>query len=187
MSKPSALFIILCFVVIVIFWVVTAFFTKRTTKNGGGWILRIVFYTIIILTIYFQSNIDFLSINLWPKNLPIRIVADIITALGLITMIWARVVLGRNWSANIVLKEDHKLITAGPYAFVRHPIYTGLILMVLGVVIYVNTLALAIFFIIFSFGAYYKAKKEEKFLLTYFPEAYPEYKKKVKALIPFVF
>ncbi len=69
----------------------------------------------------------------------------------------------------------------------RHPIYTGLSLMVLGVVVYVNTLAFAIFFVLFFFGACYKAKKEEKLLSVYFSDKYFEYKKKTKLLIPFIF
>ena len=102
-------------------------------------------------------------------------------------MLWARKTLDRNWSANIVLKDSHELITSGPYKFVRHPIYTGISLMVLGVVLYVNTLAFTIFFILFFFGAYYKAKKEEKLLISHFGEKYINYKKEVKALIPYIF
>jgi protein-S-isoprenylcysteine O-methyltransferase Ste14 len=115
------------------------------------------------------------------------VLADIVTALGLMIMIWSRITLGKNWSANIVLKEEHRLVTTGPYAYVRHPIYSGLILMVLGVILYVNTLILTVFFIVFFFGAYFKANKEEKILLTIFPIEYAEYKKKVKALIPLIF
>ena len=59
--------------------------------------------------------------------------------------------------------------------------------MVLGVVIYVNTLAFTIFFILFFFGAYYKAKKEEKLLISHFGNKYVEYKKNTRVLIPFVF
>ena len=121
------------------------------------------------------------------KLLTTKIIADIVTFLGMLIMIWARKTLDRNWSANIVLKKEHELITSGPYAFVRHPIYTGLSLMILGVVIYINTLAFTIFFVLFFFGAYYKAKKEERLLINHFADKYLEYKKKTKALIPFIF
>lgn len=105
----------------------------------------------------------------------------------MLVMIWARVALGKNWSANVVLKENHELITGGPYSYVRHPIYSGLLLMILGLAIYLGSLFGFLIFIIFFFGARYKAFKEEKLLLKYFPERYPDYKKQVSALVPFVF
>jgi protein-S-isoprenylcysteine O-methyltransferase len=187
MHNFLSLFITFCFVGMAIFWVITAFSTKKTIKKSGGWIIRIIFYLIVILVILLQRNVGFFSISLWSKNISIEIIADVITAFGLIVMIWARVTLGKNWSANIVLKEDHKLITTGPYAYVRHPIYTGLILMVLGVVLHIGSIILISFFVLFFFGAYYKASKEEKLLITNFPGVYLEYKRKVKALIPFIF
>ena len=187
MTDFTLLFIILCFLIMITFWVSKLFSTKKTVKNTGGGVLRFFFYLIIVIFIFLQYSVDFLSIKLWPNTLTVKIIADVVTLLGLLTMLWARKTLDKNWSANIVLKEDHELITTGPYAFVRHPIYTGLILMVLGVVLYVNTLAFTIFFILFFFGAYYKAKKEEKLLISHFKERYVEYKKSVKVLIPFVF
>ena len=187
MNSFSTLFIISCFIVLFSFWIITAFSTKKTTYKAGGWILRLIFYGVIILVIYLQNSVSFFSISLWPNSFIIEIIADVVTVVGLFIMLWARVVLGRNWSANIVLKENHSLITNGPYAYVRHPIYSGLILMVLGVTLYVNTIILAVFFVSFFFGAYYKARKEEKILITIFPDTYSEYKLNVKTLIPFIF
>jgi protein-S-isoprenylcysteine O-methyltransferase Ste14 len=187
MTSFHFLFIITCFLVMAIIWVATAFSTKRVVKKSGGWTLRFIFYATIALFVYLQKNIDFLTISLWPKTVATYVIADIVTSAGLLVMLWARITLGKNWSANIVIKENHELITSGPYAYVRHPIYSGLILMVLGVVLYVNTLGWLVFFIIFFFGAYYKARKEEKLLIDNFTDAYLEYKKHTKILIPFLF
>jgi protein-S-isoprenylcysteine O-methyltransferase Ste14 len=167
-------------------WIATLFFTKRTVKKSGGWILRLIFYTVIVLFIYLQKNIPFLATSLWLKTPAIYISTDVITFIGLLLMLWARTTLGKNWSANIVIKEEHKLITSGPYKYIRHPIYSGLILMVLGVVLYIDTLGWLVFFIIFFFGARYKAQKEERLLESHFSNAYSEYKKHTKYLIPFV-
>ncbi len=125
--------------------------------------------------------------DIFPNNSALKIIADLIIIIGVYIMIWARISLGKNWSANIVIKEDHKLITTGPYSFTRHPIYTGLILVVLGTSLYVNSILFFIFTIIFFFGAYYKGMKEEKILIKHFDNEYLTYKKKVKALIPFLF
>jgi protein-S-isoprenylcysteine O-methyltransferase Ste14 len=187
MIDPKLLFIVACFLVKIAFWLCKLSSTKKTVKNTGGWVLRFFFYFFIALFVYLQYQIDFLGIKLWPDTLTARIIADIVTFIGLLIMLWARKTLDRNWSADIVLKEKHELITSGPYAYVRHPIYAGLILMVLGVVLYINTLAFTIFFILFVFGAYYKAKKEERLLVSHFGDSYLEYKKKVKSLIPYGF
>ncbi len=149
--------------------------------------MRFVFYFLIAVFIFLPYKVDLLKIELWQNTLAIKLIADSLTFIGLLIMLWARKTLDKNWSADIVLKENHDLIISGPYAFVRHPIYAGLSLMVLGVVIYVNTLAFTIFFIIFFFGAYYKAKKEEKLLISHFGEQYVTYKKRVKTLVPFFF
>lgn len=187
MIDLTLIFIILCFLVKIGFWLSKLSSVKKTVNNTGGGVMRFFFYFFIILFIYLQYSLDFLNIKLWPTTLTTKIIADVVTFVGMLIMIWARKTLDNNWSANIVLKQDHELITSGPYAFVRHPIYTGLSLMVLGVVIYVNTLAFAIFFVLFFFGAYYKAKKEERLLSNHFADKYIEYKKKTKALIPFIF
>lgn len=180
------IFITACFLIMAIVWVATAFSTKQVAKRSGGWTLRFIFYATIILVIYLQKNVNFLAIILWPKTEIVYFIADSVTFLGLLVMLWSRMTLGKNWSANIVIKENHELITSGPYAFVRHPIYSGLILMILGIVLYFDTLVLTIFFVIFFWGAYYKALKEEQILIGHFPK-YLEYKNKVKTLIPFIF
>jgi protein-S-isoprenylcysteine O-methyltransferase Ste14 len=105
---------------------------------------------------------------------------------GLSLAIWARGHLGRNWSGVVTIKEDHELITGGPYAMVRHPIYTGLLLAFVG-------LALArgewrgIFGVLIAAGAFWrKLKVEERWMLERFGDKYQTYSQRVSALIPFV-
>src|SRR5438552_12237316 len=69
---------------------------------------------------------------LWQRTLLTGLVGDALALAGLALMLWARVTLGRNWSGGVVLKEDHELIQRGPYAYVRHPIYSGVFLLMLG-------------------------------------------------------
>lgn len=191
MKDFTLIFIFLCFIIQIIFWIVTAFSTKRTSENKGGWIMRII-AIIIVGSVFFLNNqiiniFPFLKITFWSFSSMIGIITDIIIFSGMMIMIWARLTLGRNWSANVVFKEDHELIKSGPYAYVRHPIYSGLLLMILACAIYFATLLGFIIFVMFFVGAYYKACKEEKLLIKYFPEQYAVYKKQVHALIPFVF
>lgn len=187
MINVPLLIIILSFVLLVIVWTALLFPNKQTEKNAGGAFLRIIFYIIIVLVVYLQNEVSFLASHVWTESNVIKNIAPIVTVLGLSVMFWARFTLGKNWSANIVLKKDHQLVTSGPYAYIRHPIYGGLILMILGVALYINSFVVSIFFLVFIFGAYYKAKREEKLLIENFKEEYLAYKQKTKMLVPYLF
>ena len=109
-----------------------------------------------------------------------------LTAVGLAFSVWARICIGKNWSARIELKHGHQLIRNGPYAIVRHPIYLGFMLATLGTAIafaeWSGTLAFAL--IVLAWG--YKARLEESAMIEQFGSEYEEYRRKVKGFIPFV-
>ena len=92
-----------------------------------------------------------------------------------------------NWSGRVTVKEGHELTVAGPYAIVRHPIYTGLLLAALGTGITIGEARciLGLALLILAFIA--KIGQEEQLMLEIFPQAYPTYRLRVKALIPGVF
>ena len=106
--------------------------------------------------------------------------------LGLALAIWARVYLGRNWGMPMSQKADPELVTTGPYRSIRHPIYSGIILAMVG-----TTIAVSLYWLVAAvlIGAYftYSAVAEERFMASRFPESYPGYKRSTKMLIPFVF
>jgi protein-S-isoprenylcysteine O-methyltransferase Ste14 len=105
---------------------------------------------------------------------------------GLALAIWARVYLGRNWGMPMTQKVDPELVTTGPYGRVRHPIYSGIILAMIG-----TTTAVSLYWLVavLLIGAYfvYSAVNEERFMAGLFPDSYPEYKRSTRMLIPFVF
>lgn len=109
-----------------------------------------------------------------------------VVAAGLGFAVWARLVLGRNWSGTVTLKQDHELVRYGPYRWVRHPIYTGLLLGFLGTAIALTQwrglLALLIAFV--ALGR--KLRHEERWLGEVFGVDYAQYRSEVAALIPFV-
>jgi len=109
-----------------------------------------------------------------------------LTAVGLAFSVWARICIGKNWSARIELKQGHQLIRNGPYAIVRHPIYLGFMLATLGTAIafaeWSGLLAFAL--IVLAWG--YKARLEESAMIEQFGSEYEEYRRKVKGFIPFV-
>jgi len=106
--------------------------------------------------------------------------------LGLALAIWARVYLGRNWGMPTSTKEDPELVTSGPYRTIRHPIYTGILLAMIG-----SAIAASVWWLIAValIGGYfiYSAFVEERNMTRLFPSAYPEYQQSTKMLTPFIF
>jgi protein-S-isoprenylcysteine O-methyltransferase Ste14 len=111
----------------------------------------------------------------------------IMVLLGVCFSIWARLELGGNWSGSVTIKEGHTLIRRGPYTIVRHPIYSGLLLALLGSAIMIGELRglLGVGILFLSF--WLKSRVEERFMLEQFGADYRQYQQQVKGLVPYVF
>jgi protein-S-isoprenylcysteine O-methyltransferase Ste14 len=119
-----------------------------------------------------------------PHSLALDAAGLAVTVLGAVFAIWARVTLGRNWSSVPQVKAQHELVVNGPYRIVRHPIYTGLILAVAGTGLALDK-GIWLFIVVLIFASYWlKIRVEERLMMETFPEEYPEYRRRVKALIP---
>jgi protein-S-isoprenylcysteine O-methyltransferase Ste14 len=116
----------------------------------------------------------------------VQIAAVGLVGIGLAFCAWARVTLGGNWSGAVVFKENHELIQSGPYALVRHPIYTGMLVMVLGTVVDYPAVLSYVLFVAVVVVFFFKSRSEERLMIEHFPDQYPAYRARVKALIPFV-
>jgi len=106
---------------------------------------------------------------------------------GTLFAIWARLHLGGNWSGSVTLKEDHELVRSGPYRYVRHPIYTGLLLAVAGTACAIGQVRGLVAFALSLVALWYKSRIEERLMIETFGDAYRGYRAAVKGLIPFVF
>ena len=106
------------------------------------------------------------------------------TVAGLCFAVWARIHLGKYWSGRITLKENHRVIQTGPYALVRHPIYSGLILALFGTAITLGTMPAFAGFAFMLIAFVRKLKIEETWLCSQFGAEYEAYRNRVKALIP---
>lgn len=109
-----------------------------------------------------------------------------ICVLGLLVAIWARRTLGANWSSLVLFRQEQELVQKGPYRFVRHPIYTGILLMCLGSAVAFGRLGPWLGLPLLGAGFWIKLRQEETLLVRHFPTQYPVYKARVKALIPLV-
>jgi protein-S-isoprenylcysteine O-methyltransferase Ste14 len=187
MTDPTWAFIVGCWIAWLVYWVVMAFSTKPTIERGGLLGYRLV--ALIVFVGFFEAG-RLLRLSshsrLWQTALPLGILTDCIVVAGVAFTVWARVTLGRNWSAEVTFKQDHELIESGPYAFARHPIYTGLIAMALGTAVnYGRPIGFALFFSICG-AVWWKIRQEEQIMSKHFPDAYAKYKTRVRTIIPFV-
>ena len=177
--------------IIVLYWAISAIGVKRdVTKNSSWWrmfILRVIIIAAIITAFNFA-----VPSNFWKSavhfstfmNGAVQVVGIILCAAGIMFAMWARVHLGRNWSGSPQMKENHELVTSGPYRFVRHPIYTGIMLGLFGSGLAAG-LGWFIAFIIFSVIFILRIKTEEGYMMKLFPNQYPAYRARTKAFIPF--
>jgi len=114
-------------------------------------------------------------------------VAIALVALGLGFSVWARLWLGRNWSSMVTVKREHELIRSGPYALVRHPIYSGLLLALAGSALMLGNWRALIGFALIVAALLRKLAIEERFMREQFGETYAHYRAEVAALIPLIY
>jgi protein-S-isoprenylcysteine O-methyltransferase Ste14 len=178
-----------CWIIFSAIWLLAAVSTKRSIYRESGarrlryWILLILAF--LLLTRGHQLPWPF-DVRIIPGTEAVQWMAGILCIAGLVFCVWARATLGRNWSGTITLKEGHELIERGPYRFVRHPIYTGLLAMFLATAIRSGHPG-GIVALILAFASFWiKLREEEKLMLQQFPDQYRSYQQRVKRIIPFV-
>jgi protein-S-isoprenylcysteine O-methyltransferase Ste14 len=194
MPQPGLL-VRLLWLAFVLCWLVLALFSKKASRRTPRWAgarLRLVIIIALILLVRFhrQGVVNFFaSIH---RTLPFHPGIALqwagvgLCVAGIGFAVWARLYIGRNWGMPMSLREGHELVTSGPYAYVRHPIYAGLMLAMIGSAFTLSLLwliGLPLYFTYFIFAA----RSEEKTMLAQFPDAYPVYRRRTKMLIPFVF
>ena len=120
------------------------------------------------------------------RSVPLFWIGTAITAAGLGFSAWARVHLGRNWSATVTVKRDHELIRTGPYAIVRHPIYTGVLFGFIGTALAIGQWRGVLATVIVFAAFWRKLRLEERWMSETFGEEYRQYRARTRALIPFL-
>lgn len=171
-------------------WLVALVFTKRTVRSQtpGTRLFHLALaalgFTLLSRRLFTQG---WLGMRFVPDLHSLATAGLVLTISGCAFAIWARLTLGSNWSGRATVKQDHKLITRGPYAIARHPIYTGLLLACAGTALAYGEwhCALGVFVIFLALAV--KMGQEERLMMQAFPAAYPGYRQRVKALIPWVF
>jgi protein-S-isoprenylcysteine O-methyltransferase Ste14 len=129
----------------------------------------------------------FLRVQLTPRLTWLGLLGDTLCIVSVVFAICARVRLGANWSGTVaVVREGHELVQSGPYRIVRHPIYTGFLFAMLGTAFTIGTMA-SYLAVLLALGAFLaRIRIEEELMTSQFPDAYPLYKQRTRALVPFI-
>lgn len=171
----------------VIVWVVAGLWVK-TTKTAEPLSSRLTYGSLMAAGFYLLFSprplIGLLGTRFISDAHRVLIAAIVLTFAGVILAIWARLILGENWSARVTRKVDHDLIRSGPYAFVRHPIYSGLLLASIGTAIFIGEWRGVVAIPLILLSETVKARREEKFMLAEFGDAYSQYRNDTGFLIP---
>jgi protein-S-isoprenylcysteine O-methyltransferase Ste14 len=175
-----------CWVVFALYWLVAATTTKRTVERDNLFTRLVVLGPLVVAFELMRYGWHFGPDRIVPLGMFTRTLGCLVCVVGLAFTIWARRTLGGNWSGSVTFKEDHELIQRGPYALVRHPIYTGLLLMLVGTVVVLGRVDGFVALVIVVGALWWKLRREEAMMTKHFPGAYPAYRARVKALIPFV-
>jgi len=168
-------------------WLLGLAFTKRTARSQS--MGPRLFHMSVALLGFLLLGSDWFSqgwlgSRFFPGSFPIQYAGLAITAAGCLFAIWARLTLGANWSGRATVKQNHQLIVNGPYRLARHPIYTGLLLASLGTALAIGEWRCVLGLIIILLALLVKMSQEERLMMETFPQAYPQYRRRVKALIP---
>ncbi len=162
-----------------LYWLIAAVGAKEGTRRRRWRIPGLLLILVLIIERVFGQHGE------PAHSVALQVVGMIVFLSGLGLAVWARIYLGRNWGMPMTRKAEPELVTTGPYKYVRHPIYSGLLLGVLG-----TALAVDIYWLIALVlgGAYfiYSARVEEGLMESAFPTTYDDYKSNTKMLIPFV-
>src|SRR5580692_156220 len=185
-GTPSEV-IVASWLVFALYWLVAALGVKRTAKrqSPSERMLYLVFMAAGFFLLY-QENPSWGLLNhrFLPDQLWIAWLGSALCAAGVLFALWARRTIGKDWSAEVQIKEGHQLIRPGPYARIHHPIYTGILLATLGTALVIGEYRGLLAVLLFLVGFARKARKEESFLAAEFGAAFDEHRRHTGFFLP---
>jgi protein-S-isoprenylcysteine O-methyltransferase Ste14 len=173
----------------VAYWWISARWTKADQRRESGpsrAAHMIPLMAAFVLLSQPSFHVAVLSRRVFPFSEVAYGVGTAMVAAGLSFSVWARVHLGRNWSATVTVKHDHELVQSGPYRIVRHPIYTGLLLGLLGTAVARGDVQGLVAVAIAAVALWRKLRIEERWMQETFGDAYAGYRARVAALVPYL-
>jgi protein-S-isoprenylcysteine O-methyltransferase Ste14 len=174
-----------CWGVLLVVWFVLAIALGQPSGQHSrrAWLLRLAGVAILVIAVYLVTRG-------WPPPVfiePTRGVASTGVALcvaGLAFALWARVAVGRHWAVPTAQRTASDVVSTGPFAYVRHPIYAGVIAMLIGSALNVPGSYAEVLTAILSLIVL--ARREERAMSRLLPDVYPSYMERTKRFVPFV-
>lgn len=148
------------------------------------WIRLFVLAIVFLLLFWNRTGIGVLGERFVSASLAVAFIGFFVAVSGLAIAVWARVSLGRFWSDRVIVQQDHQLIRSGPYARVRHPIYSGVLLGVLGTAVLTGEWRGLFAFALLLLNYAIKARKEEQLLAALFGSGFTEHLSRTGFLLP---
>jgi len=185
-NAPWAVVIECAWIVWALYWLIAAF-GRRGVRKRESPALRFLHLLLLATGIaLFSSKLGRgeLDQRFLPDSPVIEMIGAFVTVMGVALAIWARHDLGKNWSAQVIIREGHELIRSGPYARIRHPIYTGILTAMAGTAIAIGEYRAIMGLAVATIGFFFKAKREEQFMTLEFGSAYEEYKRATGLFLP---
>ncbi|MGA2487639.1 MAG: isoprenylcysteine carboxylmethyltransferase family protein [Roseiarcus sp.] len=179
--------IVILWLVWIVVWIAMARGVKSVAERAKGSRAHYLPMTLAVVLLaaprlpLFPLDVRFVPAALWPAALGLAL-----TFAGLAFAFWARARLADNWSSSVTLKRDHELIDDGPYRWVRHPIYTGLLVALAGAALAVGEWRGVIAVALAAVALWRKLRLEEAVMRRQFGDTYDRYAERTRALIPFV-
>ncbi len=170
-----------------VIWIIWAMRTKPVqTREGVSSRLSYTVLAVAAAYAMFSGDVPraWLRIRIFPADLWIEVVGIAITATGIAFAIWARAYLGGNWSSSVTVKVGHELVRSGPYHWVRHPIYSGMILGMLGTAVVRGQVRGLAAVVLLYVGFKIKSKIEEQAMAGTFGAQYDDYSRTTGAIVP---
>ena len=173
----------------VLSWIGAAFWADRAEKRPArreALLYRTVTVAGVVLLVAGGEQFSRAADRLWSFEPVVDYALVLVVLSGIAFTWWARLYLGRLWSSSVTKKADHRVVDTGPYAIVRHPIYTGIILACAATAAQLGTALAVAGVLVLWVGFWIKARLEERFLRSQLEEgAYDAYRQKVPMLVPF--
>jgi len=170
---------------LLIVWVLLWFGMKQAKKSETPVErLQHVIPVVLAFWLLFGDSGKLLNFRLLPQTMLVLWSGVLLTALGVGISIWARLSLGANWSGMVTLKQNHELIRKGLYRWIRHPIYTGILLGFIGTALIRSHARGWLGFAILLLSFYFKARREENFLKQEFGEGFEEHLRQTGMFLP---
>ena len=172
------------FIVVWLLWAIRAKRTRSAESFLGQLPYRLVTAFGAFLLIPNRSTIGWLAIPIFPWSPVLLDIGAALTVLGILFAFWARFHLGRNWSGNVTIKTNHELIRTGPYARIRHPIYTGILISLFGTGLATDVWRAALGFALLLAGFLLKARREESVLSQEFGSRFADHQRATGMFLP---